>query len=60
MQLVTTKNSKRNLYQEISDELFNDIAHGDEEHRQWLKAKLDFFFNHSDWYVQKMEEEDGN
>jgi bacterioferritin (cytochrome b1) len=58
MRLVTTENSKRNLYQEISDELFNYISHGDEEHRQWLKDELDFFFNHSDWCVQKLEEGD--
>lgn len=27
--------------QAIADELFVDIAHGDEKHREWLKAKLD-------------------
>ena len=30
----------------LADKLFADIAHGDEEHRRWLRQKLvDFFLN---------------
>ncbi len=29
----------------LIEELFKEIEHGDEEHRKWLKEKLDNFFD---------------
>lgn len=30
----------------ILDSLYEAIKHGDEEHQQWLKDKIDEFYNH--------------